>query len=312
MPRRARSSGTVDAPAKEAIVHEKTPQLEVSPAAEEVAPVRSEQKSQITEAAVKEPWHDLNIIVDVTDQELKRRDFVRIYAIKKNFSNVDFTHSNFVGCYFHACKFTNCNFTGVIFKETNFSNSDFEDCKFEYSQWDKTNITPGILDNCLPSWENVAHSLARALRVNFTQIGNLEGINKAAAIEVEQKGQMLYDAAFSRKRYYREKSKGLGRLLDAARFIQWKLLHYVWGNGESPLSVLVCTLIVITVTGLCHFSLHYQTISLWSSLLFAFSAFWGIAPPDQWSLESRLLLTVTRYVLFALFMASLIRRLSRR
>ena len=124
------------------------------------------------------------------------------------FFDVSFKQCDFANCYFRNCRFIRCNFTGATIKESNFRGSQFEECNFRYTSWEKTILDEHFLDTCLPSEENLARDLARSLRVNFSQIGNYDAVNKAASIEVSLTGQHLYNAAYSRQSYYRSKYKG--------------------------------------------------------------------------------------------------------
>ena len=153
--------------------------------------------------------------------------------------------------------------------------------------------------------------LARSLRVNFSQIGNYEAVNKAASIEVSLTGQHLYNAAYSRQSYYRSKYKGWSRVMHAVRHARWKALDLLWGNGESIVRVASAGLAFIVVTALALMQGDSKVLfsdALWST----FSHFWGVqggtAIPGSYAVT----LTVIRYVLLGLFMAILVKRLSRR
>lgn len=248
---------------------------------------------------------------EVRNTDLSVRRISHVFAVDVAFFDVSFKQCDFANCYFRNCRFIRCNFTGATIKESNFKGSQFEECDFRYTSWEKTILDEHFLDTCLPSEENLARDLARSLRVNFSQIGNYDAVNKAASIEVALTGQHLYNAAYSRQSYYRGKYKGWSRISHALGHTRWKALDLLWGNGESILRVTLSGLVVVIIAALALMRDHSQLIfsdALWS----AFSGFWGIQGevklPDSYAVT----LTIIRFLLFGLFMAILVKRLSRR
>lgn len=248
---------------------------------------------------------------EVRNEDLSGKKFSRVFAVGVAFSDVSFKQCDFSGCYFRNCRFIRCNFTGASIKESNLRGSQFEECDFRYTTWEKTIFDEHFLDTCLPSEENLARDLARSLRVNFSQIGNYDAVNKAALIEVSLTGQHLYNAAYSRQSYYRGKYKGWSRMAHAISHARWKALDLLWGNGESILRVALSGLAVVIIATLCLMRDHPRLIfldALWS----AFSGFWGIQGGAQLPDSYAVVLTIVRFILFGLFMAILVKRLSRR
>lgn len=248
---------------------------------------------------------------DVQDEDLSAKEFIRVFAVGVAFVDVSFKQSDFSDCYFRNCQFIRCNFTGANIKESNLRGSQFEECNFRYATWEKTLLDEHFLDTCLPSEENLARDLARSLRVNFSQIGNYEAVNKAASIEVSLTGQHLYNAAYSRQSYYRAKYKGWSRLVHAINHARWKALDLLWGNGESIVRVAISGLAVVVIAALFMMREHSQFLfptAFWA----AFTNFWGIQGGAQFPDIYMVILTVIRFILFGLFMAILVKRLSRR
>jgi hypothetical protein len=264
-----------------------------------------------TKKLVKKPFKDQEIEQISEKEDLSQYEFVRVYAVRKTFKGVVFKQSNILSCYFRNCRFIDCDFTGVLFKESNFIGSQFENCKFLYSFWDKTIVDEAILNTCLPSEDNLARDLVRSLRVNFAQIGNHEAVNKAAAIEVKLTGKHLYNAAYSKQSYYRNKYKGWDRAWMCLRHASWKALDLLWGNGESLLRVVGWGLTTIAFVALTMF-FSYQDIDIWESLGAALSVFWGVRLVHDVPQWIAVFATVVRFLLFGLFMAILVKRLSRR
>jgi hypothetical protein len=167
------------------------------------------------------------------------------------------------------------------------------------------------LDTCLPSEENLARDLVRSLRVNFSQVGNYEAVNKAAAIEVKLTGRHLYNAAYSKQSYYRSKYKGRERAWYALSHAKWKALDLLWGNGESVSRVVAWAVIAMAVIGVA-LGFVYPDRGVASAAGTAVSVFWGVR--SQQDVHPALVVpaTIVRFVLFGLFMAILVKRLSRR
>lgn len=248
---------------------------------------------------------------DVRNEDLSLREFSRVFAVGVAFVDVSFKQCDFSGCYFRNCRFIRCNFTGATIKDSNLRGSQFEECDFRYTSWEKTILDDRFLDTCLPAEENLARDLVRSLRVNFSQIGNYDAVNKAASIEVSLTGQHLYNAAYSRQSYYRSKYKGWPRISHALAHARWKVLDLLWGNGESIVRVVVSGFAVVIVVTLSLMHDQSQLVfldALWS----AFSGFWGILSGTQLPDSYAVALTIIRFILFGLFMAILVKRLSRR
>lgn len=248
---------------------------------------------------------------EVQNEDLSAKEFIRVFAVGVAFIDVNFKQCDFSECYFRNCRFIRCDFTGANIKESNLRGSQFEKCKFQYTTWYKTLLDEHFLDICLPSEENLARDLARSLRVNFSQIGNYEAVNKAASIEVSLTGQHLYNAAYSRQSYYRDKYKSWSRIAHAISHARWKAFDLLWGNGESIVRVVISGLTVLVMVALFMMRDHPQLLfstAFWGT----FTSFWGIQSGTQFSEIYIALLTVIRFILFGLFMAILVKRLSRR
>lgn len=244
-------------------------------------------------------------------QSFEQMELVRVYAVKVTFTGVSFKQAALTNCYFRNCTFIRCDFTGTQIKDCYFKGSSFAQCPFRYTTWEKTQLDEDFLDKCLPSEENLARDLVRSLRVNFAQIGNQDAVNKAAAIEVKLTGLHLYNAAYSKQSYYRtfEKYNGWNRLWFILKHFRWKVLDWLWGNGESLSRVLFngTFLIMLSAAFLAKSS---STLNYPDALWLSFLNFWGIGQPLSHLFA--VILTVARFVFFGLFMAILVKRLSRR
>lgn len=248
---------------------------------------------------------------EVRDTDLSARRLYHVFAVNVGFFDVNFKQCDFANCYFRNCQFMRCIFTGATIKESNFRGARFEECDFRYTNWEKTILDERFLDTCLPSEENLARDLARSLRVNFSQIGNYEAVNKAASIEVSLTGQHLYNAAYSRQSYYRGKYKGWSRFSHALSHARWKALDFLWGNGESILRVACSAFVVVMVAGIA-LTFDSSQLSISDGLWSAFLSFWGVQGGAKLPDSYAVVLTIFRFILFGLFMAILVKRLARR
>lgn len=258
----------------------------------------------------KEKLEDKEFAEDVSAQSFAQKDLARVFATRKVFTEVSFKQAVLWGCYFRNCTFVRCDFTGAQIGACNFKGATFSGCLFQYTVWEKTLLDDEFLEKCVPAEENLARDLVRALRVNFAQVGNYQAVNKAAAIEVRLTGRHLYNAAYSEKTYYRDKYKGVERLGYAWKHLLWLALDLVWGNGESLLRVLLTTLATLLVAALVLTAQH-PGLELVDAISTSTHAFWGIPSPLV-SAAFMVTLTVLRFVLLGLFMAILVKRLSRR
>lgn len=248
---------------------------------------------------------------EVRGEDLSTKELSRVFAVDVTFVDVSFKQCDFSRCYFRNCRFIRCDFTGANIKDSNLRGSQFEECNFRYTTWEKTFLDEHFLDTCLPSGENLARDLVRSLRVNFSQIGNYEAVNKAASIEVSLTGQHLYNAAYSRQSYYRAKYKGWSRVIHAVGHARWKALDLLWGNGESIVRVATTGLVVIAVAAL--FLMRGDSQLLFSDAIWSTSShFWGVVGGPELPDSYAVALTIIRFVLLGLFMAILVKRLSRR
>jgi uncharacterized protein YjbI with pentapeptide repeats len=244
-------------------------------------------------------------------ESFERKELVRVFAVNITFKDVVFKQAVLTNCYFRNCTFIRCDFTGAQIKECYLKGSSFEACQFRYSAWEKTQLDEEFLDRCLPSEENLARDLVRSLRVNFSQIGNYDAVNNAAAIEVRLTGQHLFNAAYSRQTYYRSfpKYNGVRRLWYIWQHFRWKTLDYLWGNGESLFRVLLSGVLVIMLSAML-LATATANLKFADALSLSFLSFWGIAQPLPEAFAVSLI--VARFFLFGLFMAILVKRLSRR
>lgn len=242
--------------------------------------------------------------------------FIRLSAKDRTFTKVSFRYCTFDGCYLRSCKFLNCDFTGCRFISANFHGSSFSACKFEYATFEKTQISPDILETQAPDFENLKAKFARNLRVNFQQLGDSESVNKAIKIELEATKTHLYEAWHSKADYYRKTKYPKWKRL--AVFFQWlwfRMLHFVWGNGESVprlLGTLVLLFLLMSIYHVNQVGDPGQVKTYWEGLLAAPGVYLGIQTFPQYGSLYLAIIAATRLLTFAALTSILIKRFNRR
>lgn len=152
----------------------------------------------------------------------------------------------------------------------------------------------------------------RALRVNFSQVGNYEAVNEAASIEVQLTGIHLYNAAYSRQAYYRNRYVGFERLKNGLLHLKWKLLDLLWGNGESVFRVFTSAAFMVVMASFWLYMRSVEELSYETALKISVLRFCGDGEFSDSDWPVTLLLVVSQLVLSGFFMAILIKRMSRR
>jgi hypothetical protein len=186
-------------------------------------------RTVVTDQAVS---HDLQGV------NLRNRQFERLVAAKKRFTDCDFSYSRFDSAYLRSCVFDSCKFIGCKFSQSNLRGSQFHGCVFDYVEFSQTQVEPDILDTGCPGRENLQQKFARTLRVNFHQVGDTVAANKAIKVELEATRVHLYKAWRSRESYYRKKYPGAQRIGAFFEWLEFVLLDAFWGNGESAIKLL--------------------------------------------------------------------------
>lgn len=253
---------------------------------------------------------DCELTQDVVRENLEMRLFRRLSAKKQRFECVSFRYTIFENCYLRDCKFINCDFTGAMFVDTNLRGATFDGSKFDYARFTRTLIGPAVLDRYRTDYENVLLELARNLRANFGQLGDTDGVNRAIVAELRATRLHYFRAAWSQQEYYRKKYIGSARFFMVLRHINFVILDFIWGNGESLGRVartVVLGFVLIAMLG------ALGTPTLYTSAVRAIPVFFGAAS-SAWATPVwiQTIAASMRLVLIGLFMSVLIRRLARR
>jgi hypothetical protein len=261
-------------------------------------------------------YKDKALRADIVDSDWSNLQLVRFVAIKKRFTKVNFANSTFDSCYLRDCEFDTCDFTGARFSSANLHGAKFIGCIFDYATFERTVIDDAVLtDNC-PAHENLKMRFARSLRTNYQQLGDAAAANHAIRVELDATEVHLHKAWSSNDRYYRTKYAGfLNRTKQFASWVKFKILDYVWGNGESISGLLRAVIIVILAITILYLATDPAPLpskAFFGSLWRATQIFFGVSAPQYISPGWLTFITVLRLISFGFFMAILIKRFNRR
>lgn len=260
----------------------------------------------------RESFTDYIVDSDCISEDYSNKLFIRLVAKGKRFENVDFKYSIFDSSYLRNCVFDSCNFTGCRFISVNFYGSSFTGCKFDYATFERTIIDSDILDVGCPGWENLKMKFARTLRMNFQQIGDTKAVNKAIKIELDATEVYLYKAWSSNESYYRRKYQKWKR---ARMFLEWvifKILDFIWGNGESTYKLLRTAILFLLTMSIIDILCFNRSSNYQNSLIEIPSIFLGILSPANYPALYLSLIVFVRLVIMGFFMSIIIKRFNRR
>jgi hypothetical protein len=263
----------------------------------------------------RETISDQAVVHDLKGVNLRNKQFERLVAKKKRFTDCDFSYSQFESAYLHKCTFDSCKFIGCKFMHSNLRGSKFEGCVFDYAEFSQTQVEPEILDTGCPGQENLQQKFARTLRVNFHQIGDTVAANKAIKVELEAGRVHLHKAWRSRESYYRKKYPAVKRVGAFFEWLEFVLLDAFWGNGESFIKLLRTLVFVVFAIALGEVY-FLKDLGLLASYLEAAKnapqVFLGIVQPNGFSGLVLAGIATLRYVMLACLVSILVKRFSRR
>lgn len=270
---------------------------------------------EILVASGRNELKDQHFVKDVGRSSYSNTLFTRLVAKEKNFHRVDFKYCIFDASYLRDCGFTDCDFTGCRFINSNLIGSSFSGCRFDYSSFQNTQIDNDILDSNCPSWENLKLKFARSLRLNYQQLGDAKSANKAMNVELAATAEHHRKSWSSRESYYRKKYTGMKRLTAFWHWFEFKTLDFIWGNGESLIKLTRAFLICLAIIAILHTACESDPSLVCNYLLGlgeAPSIFFGVTKPANFPTYLITLIYVVRLILFAFFMAIMIKRFGRR
>jgi hypothetical protein len=258
---------------------------------------------------------DSTLNTDVIAADFANTVFIRLVAKERTFRNVDFRFCVFDGCYLRSCQFDSCTFTGCRFIGSNFEGSRFAGSEFDYAVFERTNITPDILDTEAPATENMQRRFARALRVNYQQLGDAQSVNKAIGLELKATEIHLHKAWHSREAYYRAKYRSWERVWAFLEWLEFKTLDILWGNGESLANLIrsICLCLIAIGTTAFLASNSPPDLKLFAnSLFYSPAVLFGTLSPTALGPLTLAAIVALRTIGLAMLIAILVKRFSRR
>lgn len=245
----------------------------------------------------------------------KFKNFTRLNANKIRFKNVSFDHSVFDGCAFKNCVFDSCDFTGCRFIGSNLHQSSFPGCKFDYATFERCQIDSDILTAWNPKEQNLKMRFVRSLRMNFQQIGDAKAVNEAITQELDATSRHLLDSWRSEVEFHRKKYPGLLRIRQFLAWVEFWVLHFVWGNGESISNLLRTIIIVMMIIAGYDASAtngSATVLDYWESLKAAPAIFLGTLQRPSHSILATSAIVASRLIALSLLTALLVKRFGRR
>lgn len=252
----------------------------------------------------------------VSDQTtFHRKLLTRVSARNIIFKNVSFFQTIFDTCYFNHCVFDSCTFIGCRFVACNFNQASFPGSKFDYAIFERTQVDDDIL-KAAPERNNLKLKFARTLRMNYQQVGDAKAVNRAIVLELEATDVFLKESWSSDSDYYRKKYAGFARVAQLLKWSEFKVLDFVWGNGESVTKLLRSIILVILAVGFVNM-FYMEEPRLFAeflrSLYTAPSMFLGVTPlPAEVPSLLASGVAALRLVGFAFLTAILVKRFGRR
>jgi len=263
----------------------------------------------------REEFLDKKIEEDKSNEAFINKLFVRLVAKKVAFKDVNFMFCIFEHAYLRNCTFENCNFTGCKFINSNLVGSSFNGCKFDYAVFEKSFVDTDILEKGCPGPENLKLKFARSLRINYQEVGDAKSANKAINIELQATEDHLHKAWASKESYYRKKYKMWSRFKVFGEWLEFKILDFIWGNGESSWKLLRSVLIILTGISIGHV-IFFGDMNLLSDYKNAFllspQVLLGIIKPVEYSKLYLSFVFLIRLIMFGFFMSIIIKRFNRR
>lgn len=261
-------------------------------------------------------YTDKAVRENVANSDWSNLQLARLVAIGKRFTKVDFSNSTFDACYLRNCRFDSCNFTGARFSSTNLHGANFVGCIFDYATFERTIVDDAILtDNC-PSHENQKMRFARNLRTNYQQIGDAAAANHAIRVEFDATEVHLRKSWKSNDYYYRKKYPGIThRTQQFFYWLNFKLLDFAWGNGESIPALIRAAILVTIAIAILDLTLDPEPFTSQTTLASFWRApqvFLGITAPHYISPAWLATIALVRLIALGLFMSTLIKRFNRR
>jgi hypothetical protein len=168
-----------------------------------------------------------------------------------------------------------------------------------------------ILDTECPGHENLKMRFARSLRTNFQQLGDADAANKAMKVELSATEIHLKKAWQSNESHYRSHHPGvLSRTIAFLKWLKFKALDFVWGNGENLSRLIRFVLIVLVLMALVDVVVDGdpgRVQSSFASFVRSFAIFFGTLMPDDYARYYLAFITLARLITVGFFLSIIIK-----
>jgi hypothetical protein len=153
--------------------------------------------------------------------------------------------------------------------------------------------------------------------MNYQQTGDAKAVNKAISLELEATSSYLKKSWASNETYYQKKYGGLKRIPQFGKWLEFRFLDFIWGNGESIYKLARTIFLAILAISIYDVSLK-NTILGASALDYIQSIpnstgiFLGINIPSNYPVWASATIVAGRLLSVAFLTALLVKRLGRR
>jgi hypothetical protein len=151
--------------------------------------------------------------------------------------------------------------------------------------------------------------------MNYQQLGDAAAANKAMKIELQATEAHLHKASWSNESYYRRKYRGWQRVKSILEWLEFKVLDFVWGNGERPLRLcrsVLYVLIAISFFDVFQFGDPLRLDSYVRAFGTAPEVFLGIVAPTNYAKWYLTAITFVRLIAMGFFLSIIIKKFNRR
>ncbi len=145
---------------------------------------------------------------------------------------------------------------------------------------------------------------ARNLRTNFQELGESKSANKAIKVELEATEMHLKKSWNSNESYYRNKYQGVKRFKCFLEWLNFKILDFVWGNGERTLKLfrnLLYILVVMALIDVITFGDPAKVASYFKAVAKMPEVFLGVTNPKNYPSWYLSIISITKLVTMGIF-----------
>lgn len=246
---------------------------------------------------------------------------------KCRFTQINFSHCTFINCFFGRAHFEDVNFVECKFIDCNFGSATIVACDFRYARFQGCFILYRDMKKNLPSQPNLRWDLVRNIAIQCLNLGDTSEYRLYFFAEKDASEQHFWKMFIHDESFYKNKYGLWESVSGLLRLITSKISKFLWGYGESILSLLAVISGVIIIFTLLYLSLpgsfsrsgsnvSYVSLSFIQCGYYAISSFFNITndliPLDNLIIGITLIENVIGLVLTGFLIAALFRYINRR